>query len=195
MRGKFKDITGMRFGKLVVKERSKNSRTGFARWVCKCDCGAVKTVFRNSLAQGKTVSCGCSKPSFRKGTVPVNKKNLIGMRFGSLVVTGESKSRRLGCVMWECKCDCGVIINTFTSNLTSYGANSCGCKHLSRWSGHAKEGAEKLAKRYREDLAIPYVARLLRVGMKLKNEDIPLELIEVKRMQIKIQREIKRCAA
>lgn len=32
--GKFIDLTGQRFGKLVVKERAPNNRFGGARWLC-----------------------------------------------------------------------------------------------------------------------------------------------------------------
>ena len=54
----FIDLTGKRFGKLVVVERtdSKNRRTMF---LCKCDCGNSKIVRSELLISGKTKSCGC----------------------------------------------------------------------------------------------------------------------------------------
>lgn len=61
--GKFIDLTGQRFGRLVVVERGENyvSPQGvkFARWKCKCECGNETTVLGLSLRQGKTQSCGC----------------------------------------------------------------------------------------------------------------------------------------
>lgn len=53
------DLTGKRFGKLVVDERcgSVNNR---AMWKCICDCGGVRVVCGKYLRNGKAVDCGCS---------------------------------------------------------------------------------------------------------------------------------------
>ena len=53
------DLTGRRFGRLVAIERSTNSKSGKAKWRCKCDCGNETVVFSTSLVQGLTHSCGC----------------------------------------------------------------------------------------------------------------------------------------
>lgn len=54
------------------------------------------------------------------------KLNLIGQRFGRLVVTNEEEpvGRQ---TMWECACDCGNIIITATRMLRLSGKTSCGC--------------------------------------------------------------------
>ena len=54
------DLTGKRFGRLTVVERSseKRKRRG-TFWVCKCDCGNVVVVPRCHLIDGHTKSCGC----------------------------------------------------------------------------------------------------------------------------------------
>lgn len=61
--GTFKDITGQRFGKLVVLECYHNSsRVGGrhnATCKCLCDCGTVCIKSKNSLGTGNTKSCGC----------------------------------------------------------------------------------------------------------------------------------------
>lgn len=36
--GKFIDLTGMRFGRLVVLKRSPDAGKG-VKWICRCDCG------------------------------------------------------------------------------------------------------------------------------------------------------------
>ena len=63
MRGKLIDLTGQRFGKLVVIERAEDyvSPKGAhcTRWHCKCDCGCTKVVSSNSLKRHYTKSCGC----------------------------------------------------------------------------------------------------------------------------------------
>ena len=53
-----KDITGRRFGRLVVIGRNK---LRYNHWSCKCDCGVEKSVFRGHLMDGLTKSCGCMK--------------------------------------------------------------------------------------------------------------------------------------
>ena len=53
------DLTGKRFGKLVVlhqKERKPSEKTC---WVCQCDCGNITTVMNFRLKSGHTRSCGC----------------------------------------------------------------------------------------------------------------------------------------
>lgn len=64
--GKFKDLAGQRFGRLLVKEfagslrKTPNSQRK-SMWLCLCDCGVEKTISSQSLrtAGRKTVSCGC----------------------------------------------------------------------------------------------------------------------------------------
>jgi hypothetical protein len=59
------DLTGQRFGKLVVIERLFE-RNGYlsAIWVCKCDCGNTSRVLMHNLRSGKTKSCGCAMKAF-----------------------------------------------------------------------------------------------------------------------------------
>ena len=52
------DLTGQRFGRLVVTERGPSS-TGHAKWRCRCDCGNEAVVGSNALRSGFTQSCGC----------------------------------------------------------------------------------------------------------------------------------------
>jgi hypothetical protein len=52
------DLSGRAFGRFVVLERDA-SRTSRPFWLCKCECGAVKSVAAVELKAGKTKSCGC----------------------------------------------------------------------------------------------------------------------------------------
>lgn len=54
-----KDITGIRFGRLVVVQRSANYASGGTRWLCLCDCGNKKIIGKTNLQNGCTQSCGC----------------------------------------------------------------------------------------------------------------------------------------
>ena len=55
----FQDLTGQRFGKLLVLERIENSWDGRVRWKCQCDCGTITEVAGELLRSGHTQSCGC----------------------------------------------------------------------------------------------------------------------------------------
>ena len=57
--GKFKDLTGQRFGRLTVIERTENNRHGNAMWLCLCDCGNKVIVLGSDLRAGHTRSCKC----------------------------------------------------------------------------------------------------------------------------------------
>lgn len=56
---KVKDLTGKRFGRLLVVERAENSKSGNARWTCRCDCGGITVAIGSHLLAGHTKSCGC----------------------------------------------------------------------------------------------------------------------------------------
>lgn len=64
------DLTGLRFGKLIVIRRAPNQvfpSGQIAKWVCICDCGNECIVGRPGLKNGRTTSCGCSKGTLRHG--------------------------------------------------------------------------------------------------------------------------------
>lgn len=52
--GKFQDLTGKRFGRLVVTKYLGNYR-----WECKCDCGKITEVASEHLKANRIRSCGC----------------------------------------------------------------------------------------------------------------------------------------
>lgn len=65
---KFEDLSGNRFGRLVVLELEKpiNRRT---MWKCRCDCGNIVTVDAYSIKSGHTKSCGCLHREVAKETI------------------------------------------------------------------------------------------------------------------------------
>lgn len=57
---KFKDLKGLRFGKILVLEMlSGRDSRGNISWKCKCDCGTERAIISTSLITGATKSCGC----------------------------------------------------------------------------------------------------------------------------------------
>lgn len=62
--GKFIDLTGQRFGRLVVTGRAPNQYTSGGHkkimWFCDCDCGTKDKIAEGGdLRNGHTKSCGC----------------------------------------------------------------------------------------------------------------------------------------
>lgn len=125
--GKVIDLTGQRFGKLTVIERTAKPE-GIKRtttyWLCKCDCGNTKIANSSDLRRGDTTSCGCVHNEVRKSKA----KDLIGQRFGRLTVIAKSEKRdKSGWVQWICRCDCGNEIVVNSGNLKKENTKSCGC--------------------------------------------------------------------
>lgn len=53
------DLTGQRFGRLVVIGKEPNDKWGHVPWLCLCDCGKEKIIHGSHLKSGHTKSCGC----------------------------------------------------------------------------------------------------------------------------------------
>ena len=54
------DLTGQRFGRLIVLGRNGSTPQGNARWDCLCDCSSRTNVAGHHLKEGSTLSCGCA---------------------------------------------------------------------------------------------------------------------------------------
>lgn len=55
----FIDLTGQRFGRLIVIERVQKEGYTNAFWKCRCDCGKEIVTSSRHLRSGHTQSCGC----------------------------------------------------------------------------------------------------------------------------------------
>jgi len=121
------DATGERYGRLVaVYPTNKRSGSSIV-WLCICDCGNTSHVASTRLRRGTTKSCGCLA---RECSIKSGKARLIdqtGHRFGRWTVLRDTGKRSGGHVIWECKCDCGNIVDVNGSNLTNGTSRSCGC--------------------------------------------------------------------
>ena len=60
------DVSGERFGRLVVIKKEENSPARNSRWECVCECGGKITVALPNLRSGGTRSCGCLRREFSK---------------------------------------------------------------------------------------------------------------------------------
>lgn len=133
------DITGSRFGKLVVV-----GLTDQGEWACICDCGGSVIAKGYVLRKGDRKSCGCAAPGR-------NLKDMTGQVFGSLTVikqgpahisTGGNHLAR-----WFCKCACGKELLVKGYLLRTGKQVSCGCKRF-----NSMEGQLYLQKKYRAEL-------------------------------------------
>ena len=132
-----RDLTGQRFGKLVVIERTEDHITPsgkhLVKWLCKCDCGKKTKVLSSNLKNNITTSCGCVARKIRRtkrDTPNRNAENYIGKVFGLLTVVEEIKPYRstgLKIRCFKCQCYCGKFKNVRASQLTSGVTVSCGC--------------------------------------------------------------------
>ncbi len=69
---RFQNLTGMRFGRLLVVEYAGKDKWRKATWLCACDCGRKKVIHGGSLTRNLTASCGCLVFSLPEQT-PVKK--------------------------------------------------------------------------------------------------------------------------
>lgn len=69
-RGNFKNLVGLRFGRLSPQERVGADKHGSAIWRCLCDCGNYKEVARRDLRTRGVRSCGCLRAETKKKKRP-----------------------------------------------------------------------------------------------------------------------------
>lgn len=132
------NLKGKRFGKWVVLYRKKEDiGSKSPKWTCLCDCGTIRDINGGALKRGDTKSCGCLK-----------NKELVGNKFGRLLVVRKSENKNKGYTHWTCLCECGVIKDIRQDTLLG-GCQSCGCLR--------KENSYKSMKKYNKyDLSGEY---------------------------------------
>lgn len=59
--GEIIEMSGKRFGMLLVLGYDGRNKWGRANWKCQCDCGNEAIVDGNHLRSGDTQSCGCAR--------------------------------------------------------------------------------------------------------------------------------------
>ena len=123
------DLTGRRYGKLIVKYAvddyvsPKGSR--MSKWHCVCDCGNEIDVIGMSLKNGDTRSCGqCHKDKKQKQS----NVDYSGRQFGDLKVVYKIADSHPP--KYLCKCSCGREIEVLQKYLTSGKKTHCGCKTI-----------------------------------------------------------------
>lgn len=108
---------GDKINSWTILYQTNNSKSNHIQYVCQCDCGTIAVVLKTSLVNNKSKNCKhCG------GT------NLLGQRFGKLVVVSKADSKN-NRGYWHCVCDCGNECDVNTNLLTAGHTQSCGCLH------------------------------------------------------------------
>lgn len=119
----YEDFTGKEINGLYVKKLVSNSggATKHKKWICECMlCHNEVIIQSNHLKDRKTLYCSeCIK---------TKRENLVGQRFGHLIVDSmidSDKCKRTKCL---CTCDCGATCIEVQANHIKEGlVRSCGC--------------------------------------------------------------------
>lgn len=124
------DYIGKKFNRLTIldiyeKERISKGRKYKEKFVkCLCECGSIHHTYLYNVIKGAIKSCGCLRIEKAK-----RHENLIGKRFGRLVVKEKTNFKKLNnrSIVWLCVCDCGNEKLVNTTMLKSGKTRSCGC--------------------------------------------------------------------
>ena len=91
------DLTGQRFGRLVVLGRDKKGSDDPVKkrvfYTCKCDCGNVVPVYADNLKRGKTQSCGC---------ITVDRMREANSKYGEGALSGSALYKKWSGMMARC---------------------------------------------------------------------------------------------
>lgn len=112
----FDEFIGKKYGNLTITAFDSYKKNGTPVFAVTCDCGNdyLKTGL-DRLESGKTKDCGCSK----------RNTNLIGKKFGRLLVVEKTDKRVRYHIVWKCKCECGNEVYVSSHDLIT--KKSCGC--------------------------------------------------------------------
>lgn len=135
---KRKDMIGRTFGEYTVLEyvgpKKCGNKTSASLYLCQCSCGNKRIVSGSDLRNGRCLSCGHTRM--------INNDDYIGHKFGML-----TPIKRIGNnpPKFDCKCDCGKIVQVSQPLLRRGSAVSCGC--LTRKKiGLANRGFNKIVR-------------------------------------------------
>lgn len=132
---KFVDHTGKQFGRLTALNLDPARKH---HWVCRCDCGAERSVRAAYLVSGHTQSCGCLQREMSAARTGENSPCFVdhtGKKFGRLTALHSDPARR---EHWICRCSCGAEKSVSAGSLVSGRTKSCGC--LARELSAARTG-------------------------------------------------------
>ena len=142
---------------------------GKRRWACRCDCGKETIAEATKLWTGHKKSCGCLRRAgahllkMTAAAALANRKPIVGLRFGRLVVLAEDGDSSITC---RCRCDCGSTVQVRRKSLVVGDTKSCGCLQSER----AKVLADNRAKKQRRTAGLPEDVPMSPHNLMLRNQ-------------------------
>lgn len=95
------DLTGKIFGRLLVLAQDFNcDRSKVTKWICRCDCGNVKSVNGSSLRRGLTKSCGCQNSELTSKRCRIYKGDKAKERLHSIWHGMKERCSRKTCISY-----------------------------------------------------------------------------------------------
>lgn len=118
------NLVGRQFGRLTVVRSAGTNKQSKQLWHCRCSCGKLVVIAGNNLASGNSKSCGCFRSEFVSKT---KRLDLIGKKFGRLIVLAQAGVDWRRQQRWMCQCSCGTVKIVSGNGLISGHTRSCGC--------------------------------------------------------------------
>ena len=118
------DITGQRFGNIIITKRMQSDKNGQAQFEYLCDCGNIKIGRGKDIRNGKIISCGCKK----KERFINNKVDITGNKYSELTALKYDHTEPSGREIWLFKCSCGKEVLKGKSDVLSGKTTNCGCQ-------------------------------------------------------------------
>lgn len=126
-RTKYFDLTGQRFGQLLVIGRASAPARGPVLWECICDCKVKKNINSANLRNGTTNSCGCLR------------RIKCSKNFKTHGMTSSATYQTWSCMRTRCK-------NPKATNYLSYGGRGIDvCKRWDSFENFFQDMGEKPA--------------------------------------------------
>jgi len=99
---KFKDLTGMKFGKLTALYTLPKVVGEHRNWVCQCECGKQTTMFGYNLTNGHSHSCGCARLETSRNNIKIAHAKAVktGSAFRHVLARYKYSAKRRG-IPWE----------------------------------------------------------------------------------------------
>ncbi len=105
---------GDKIGQLTIIDK-KVDEANHLQYFCKCSCG--EELWLKGFQLNSRTTCGNHN----------DPNDIVGQKFGKLLVLNYTDEYRSGNRMYNCQCDCGTIKLISRSNLLSGHTLSCGC--------------------------------------------------------------------
>ena len=159
------DLTGRKFGRLTVVERSGTAKNRKAVWLCECDCGNTTEVQSDKLLSGETTSCGCARVEAGKAVQQTLQEELTIDGVVVPYLTRKARSDNRSGVK-------GVSINTLKSGEKRYKAHiTIKGKTIHLGTFKTLEEAEQARKKAEEVYHKPYIDKLKEEKQRDKQND------------------------